>query len=198
MIKLQGKLPRELYLACSGGVDSMVALDFLRRKHDVRVLHFNHGTEHGRKAEKFVVDYCREQGINYIVERVREKETIPPGASKEAWWREKRYAFFDKYDVHPIVTAHHLDDCVETYIFSCLRGFQSVIPYSRSNIIRPFLMNEKSLFETWCSDKGVPFIQDDSNDCLEHSRNRIRHEIVPEALKVNPGLKTVVRKMIKQ
>ena len=33
-------------------------------------------------------------------ERIREKETIP-GASKEAWWRERRYAFLDKYDVAP-------------------------------------------------------------------------------------------------
>jgi hypothetical protein len=34
------------------------------------------------------------------------------------------------------------------------------------------------------------------NKCVDYSRNRIRHNIVPEALLVNPGLKTVVRKMI--
>ena len=95
------------------------------------------------------------------------------------------------------MTCHHLDDCVETYLFSCLRGFQSVIPYSRGNVIRPFLLNEKSVFEKWCKQKVVPFIQDQSNDCLDYSRNRIRHNIVPEALKVNPGLKTVVKKIIK-
>jgi tRNA(Ile)-lysidine synthase len=95
------------------------------------------------------------------------------------------------------MTCHHLDDCVETYLFSCLRGFQSVIPYSKSNVIRPFLLNEKSEFERWCKQKSVPFIEDKSNDCLDYSRNRIRHQIVPEALKVNPGLKTVVKKMIK-
>jgi tRNA(Ile)-lysidine synthase TilS/MesJ len=43
----------------------------------------------------------------------------------------------------------------------------------------------------------VPFIQDESNFSTDYSRNKIRHNIVPEALKVNPGLKTVVRKMIK-
>ena len=41
MIKLQGKLPRQLWLACSGGVDSMAALDFLGRNHQINVLHFN-------------------------------------------------------------------------------------------------------------------------------------------------------------
>ena len=100
MIKLQGKLPRQVYLACSGGVDSMVALDFLKSNHDVKVLHFNHGTGHGEEAEKFIVDYCRRNDIP-CSERIREKETIPPGASKEAWWRERRYAFLDKYDVAP-------------------------------------------------------------------------------------------------
>jgi len=39
MIKLQGKLPRQIWLACSGGVDSMAALDFLCRNHDVHVIH---------------------------------------------------------------------------------------------------------------------------------------------------------------
>ena len=63
MIKLQGKLPRRVYLACSGGVDSMAALDFLRRNHDVHVLHFDHGTEHGRQAKEFVEQYCMRRGI---------------------------------------------------------------------------------------------------------------------------------------
>ena len=106
-----------------------------------------------------------------------------------------RYEFFSKFDF-PIITCHHLDDCVETYLFSCLRGFQSVIPYSKRNVIRPFLLNEKSVFYKWCEGKNVPFVEDESNLSVDYSRNRIRHNIVPEALLVNPGLKTVVKKMI--
>jgi tRNA(Ile)-lysidine synthase TilS/MesJ len=78
------------------------------------------------------------------------------------------------------------------------RGFQSVIPYRKENVIRPFLLTEKSEFESWCKRKNVPFIQDESNNSVEYSRNRIRHNIIPELLKVNPGLKTVVKKMIKK
>jgi tRNA(Ile)-lysidine synthase len=63
-------------------------------------------------------------------------------------------------------------------------------------VIRPFLLNEKSQFYKWCETKRVPFIEDESNNCVDYSRNRIRHNIVPESLLVNPGLKTVVRKMI--
>jgi tRNA(Ile)-lysidine synthase TilS/MesJ len=123
MIKLLGKLPRKITVACSGGVDSMVALDFLRRNHTVEVLHFNHGTAHGEQAEEFVLRYCRKNSIPFLVDRVR--STIPPGRSREDWWRNQRYEFFDKYTDRPVVTCHHLDDCVETWIFSSLNGTES-------------------------------------------------------------------------
>ena len=96
MIKLQGKLPRQIWLACSGGVDSMAALDFLRRNHQVNVLHFDHGTEHGRQARQFLERYCTEKQIPLTVGE--SKGTVPPGPiSREEWWREQRYAFLDKF-----------------------------------------------------------------------------------------------------
>lgn len=194
MIKLLGYLPKiEFGIACSGGVDSMAILDFLvRGKYNPHVLYFNHNTDHSNKAEIFIKNYCEEKGLRLSIGRT----DLKPTTNKEKVWSDLRYDFFSKFDF-PIITCHHLDDCVETYIFSCLRGFQSVIPYSRGNVIRPFLLNEKSVFEKWCSDKSVPFIEDLSNRDLSYSRNRIRHNILPDALLVNPGLKTIVKKMIK-
>jgi len=194
MIKVLGEIPKsEFGIACSGGVDSMAILDFLvKGKYNPHVLYFNHNTEHGHEAEKFITDYCNQKSLKLTIGRT----DLKPETNKEKIWSDLRYNFFSKFDF-PIITCHHLDDCVETYLFSCLRGFQSVIPYSKGNVIRPFLLNEKSEFEKWCKQKSVPFIQDYSNDCLDYSRNRIRHKIVPESLLVNPGLKTVVRKMIK-
>lgn len=194
MIKVLNGVPKgEFGLACSGGVDSMAILDFLiNGRYNPHVLYFNHNTEHGHESEKFITDYCNEKGLKLTIGRTE----LKPTSNKEKIWSDLRYEFFSQFDF-PIMTCHHLDDCVETYLFSCLRGFQSVIPYSRGNVIRPFLLNEKLVFEKWCKQKGVQFIQDQSNECLDYSRNRIRHNIVPEALKVNPGLKTVVKKMIK-
>lgn len=193
MIKVIGKLPKgEFGIACSGGVDSMAILDFLiRGGRKPNVLYFNHNTEHGQIAEDFIVKYCNENNLKIYIE----KTELSPKSNKEKIWSDLRYDFFSKFEF-PIITCHHLDDCVETYIFSCLRGFQSVIPYSRNNVIRPFLLNEKSVFYKWCQDKNVPFVEDESNLSVDYSRNRIRHNIVPEALLVNPGLKKVVRKMI--
>jgi tRNA(Ile)-lysidine synthase len=154
-------------------------------------LYFNHNTENGDLAQKFVTEYCQRHNLKLTIGRT----DLKPQSNKEKIWSDLRYEFFSKFDF-PVITCHHLDDCVETYIFSCLRGFQSVIPYSKGNVIRPFLLNEKSQFYKWCDSKRVPFIEDESNKCVDYSRNRIRHNIVPESLLVNPGLKTVVRKMI--
>ncbi len=193
MIKVLGKIPKgEFGLACSGGVDSMAIANFLvNGGYSPHILYFNHNTEHGDLAEKFVTSYCRRHNLKLSVGQT----DLKPESNKEKIWSDLRYEFFSKFDF-PIITCHHLDDCVETYLFSCLRGFQSVIPYSKGNVIRPFLLNEKSEFYKWCESKNVPFVEDESNSCVDYSRNRIRHNIVPEALLVNPGLKTVVRKMI--
>jgi tRNA(Ile)-lysidine synthetase-like protein len=195
MIRLLGKIPKgEFGLACSGGVDSMAIANFLLNGgYYPHILYFNHNTEHGDLAEKFVTDYCRRHNLKLSIGRTE----LKPESNKEKIWSDLRYDFFSKFDF-PIITCHHLDDCIETYLFSCLRGFQSVIPYSKGNVIRPFLLNEKSVFHNWCINRKVPFIEDESNSCVDYSRNRIRHNIVPEALLVNPGLKTVVKKMIKQ
>lgn len=195
MIKVLKNIPKvEFGIACSGGVDSMAILDFLLKgKYKPHVLYFNHNTEHGDDAEKFIKNYCESKGLKLTIGRT----DVNPKSNKEKVWSDLRYDFFSKFNF-PIITCHHLDDCVETYIFSCLRGFQSVIPYSRDNVIRPFLLNEKSTFEKWCERHKVPFIQDESNFSNDHSRNRIRNKIVPESLKVNPGLKTVVKKMINE
>jgi len=193
MIKVLGKIPKgEFGIACSGGVDSMAILDFLLNGgYQPYVLYFNHNTEHGQVAEDFVTKYCQDKGLKLFTGRTE----LSPKSNKEKIWSDLRYEFFSKFDF-PIITCHHLDDCVETYLFSCLRGFQSVIPYSKRNVIRPFLLNEKSVFYKWCEGKNVPFVEDESNLSVDYSRNRIRHNIVPEALLVNPGLKTVVKKMI--
>lgn len=194
MIKVLGKIPKgEFGLACSGGVDSMTITNFLLNGgYYPNLIYFNHNTEHSDDAEDFVRSYAVTHNLKLFVG----KTDLKPKSNKEKVWSDLRYEFFSEFDF-PIITCHHLDDCVETYLFSCVRGFQSVIPYSRGNVIRPFLLNEKEVFEKWCQDKKVPFIQDESNFSVDYSRNRIRHNIIPEALKVNPGLKTVVRKMVK-
>lgn len=196
MIKLQGKLPPKVWVACSGGVDSMAALDFLRRKHDVHVLHFDHGTAHGEEARAFVERYCTENSIPLTVGEAR--GTVPPGPSKEEWWREKRYEFFDKFNTVPVITCHHLDDCVETWVWSSLHGTGKWIPYRRNHVIRPFRLTRKTEFRWWCVAHNVPWIDDESNEDIHYTRNYIRREMMPHILRVNPGIHKTIAKKVKQ
>jgi tRNA(Ile)-lysidine synthase len=198
VIKLQGRLPREICVAVSGGVDSMVALEFLRKNHDVTVLYFNHGTHHGVFAEQFVGQHCLENVIPCVQGSI-ENPNAPSGVSQEEHWRNERYRFFkDRADGKPVITAHHLDDCVETWIWSSLHGYGRIIPYSNDGVIRPFRMNRKRDLELWASTQNISFIQDDSNGDLRYTRNYIRHQMMPHVLKVNPGIyKTVKKKVVK-
>ncbi len=196
MIKLACSIPRKVTLACSGGSDSMVALDFLvRGKRDVRVAYFNHGTKHGQEAEGFLKSFCRHREIELIVGNIsRDKKS---DESPEEYWRNQRLKWFHELK-SPIVTAHHLDDAVEWWIFSALNGCGKLIPLKNRNIIRPFLLASKAEIIDWSKRKEVSFLNDPSNKELNYARNRIRHNIMPEVLKINPGIRTVVRKKIEE
>ena len=193
MIKLQGKLPRNLFVACSGGIDSMAALDFLRRNHEVTVCYFDHGTDHSRRAFDFLVEYTAQQGLPLMHSKIlRDKHK---DESWEEFWRNQRYQFLHKLR-GPVVTAHHLDDCVETWVWSSMHGTGKIIPYANKNVIRPFRMTRKRDFQMWADLKNVPHVEDDSNADTCYTRNYIRHEMMPHVLRVNPGIhKTILKKV---
>lgn len=192
MIKLLVPLPKKVTVACSGGIDSMAVVDFLRRKHDVAIAHFHHRTEHGNEASKFVAQYCSENNITMIFGTCRSERGVDE--SMEEYWRRERYDFLS--DLGPVITCHHLDDCVETYVWSSLHGTPKVIPMIRNNVLRPFLTTRKSEFVKWCDKNGVSYINDESNDDTKYTRNYIRKEMMPHVLRVNPGIHTLVKKII--
>ena len=195
MIRLSQKLPRKIAIAVSGGCDSMAALDFLRRSHDVLVLHYNHGSRYADIAQNVVSNYCHQHKLQWRV--ARNTETVPKGESLENFWRTKRYEFFaDARDDRQVITCHHLDDVVETWLFTSMHGNPFLIPHVRECYVRPFLQTRKSVLEDWCMRKDVTFLEDPSNQDVRFMRNFIRHEVVPKVLHVNPGIyKTLARKL---
>lgn len=197
MFKLAVKIPNEVAIAVSGGIDSMAALDFIRRSRTVTALHFNHRTgEYANRAQALVEEYCAQHQVNLRLGVLNQE--IPPGVSKEAFWREERYRFFGEFK-GPIITAHHLDDAVETWIFTSMHGKPFIIPAQRDNYIRPFLINRKSKFRNWALDKEVPYIEDPSNEEIFYTRNFIRNELMPGILRINPGIhKTIKKKYLQE
>ena len=194
MIKLLGKVPDKIYVACSGGPDSMAALSFLKNsKRDVKVAHFDHGTLHADDARTFVVDYCKKHNIEYVLGTVQRKRD--PNESREEYWRNERYRFFEELGT-PVVTAHHLNDVAEWWIFTSLHGEPKLTPYQNGSVIRPFLITPKRELLTWLKRRDVPFVTDPTNKNLAYMRNLIRHRIMPQCMKVNPGLTKVLKKKI--
>lgn len=194
MLQLLGKIPRIITIATSGGSDSMAILDFLRKSHTVRSVFVDHGTSTSRDARVFVSQYCETHNIPLDVHAIQSSK--PRDQSWEEYWRNERLGFFWQYEC-PVVTGHNLDDNVETWLWSSCHGNPKTIPYRNRNIIRPFMLNKKSTLKKWCEDKLVPWIEDESNSDQSYTRNFIRHTMVENALRVNPGIYKVIAKKIR-
>lgn len=197
MIKIQGDIPHQVGVAVSGGVDSMAALDFLRRRHAVTAYCFDHGTEYGAQAAALVAEYCARHNVPLRWGQISQAER-PKGKSWEEHWRDERYVWF-KSQPDEIVMAHHLDDCVEEWAFTACHSAESrVIPYRHVNVFRPFRLNRKEEFVRWAERHGVPWLEDPSNGepGLRFTRTFIRWFLVPNMLRVNPGLHKTVKKHV--
>jgi tRNA(Ile)-lysidine synthase len=205
MFQLTHRLPKdgEFHMACSGGVDSMAALNWLRRGGRVpkSILYVNHNTgEYSNKAHHLVTGYARIHNIR--IDSIRIQKHKEGTGSREEYWRDQRYAFFDgiqAVDPLPIVLGHHLDDCLEQYVSNKLirprKAF--TIPYKgKHNTIRPFRTWKKSSIREYAQRWKVQFIEDPSNKDTTYTRNKIRHDVLPTLLEMNPGLYRFVAKQI--
>lgn len=217
MLRLLGKLPRKVYLATSGGIDSMASYDFLSRNHEVIPVFFNHGTDESNEAEFFLQDYFRvgcpgKKGIPKLISGKIKNPNKPKDKSWEEYWREERYKFFREVitmntgsvdfgwthiEQKPFfITCHHLSDAAAGYLFSALHGTPKLLEYWNGLIYRPFLLNTKKDLLDWAEKHKVPYLEADSNKDVKFKRNLINIELLPKALEVNPGFLTVIRKKI--
>ena len=196
MIRIIGKIPKRVTVACSGGVDSMVFVDFLLKgNRKVDLAYFNHDTGHSREAERFVKQYAAKNNLILTVGRVRGSKG---SRSLEEFWRDERYEFLESLGSNYIITCHHLDDVVETWLFTSFHGESKLIPHKRGDkIYRPFLMTEKSSILNYANRKVIDWIEDPSNRMTKNiMRNHIRHNVMPQVLKVNPGIRKTIRKKL--
>lgn len=193
MIKLSLKLPRTLAVAVSGGVDSVAALHFLSRNHNVTIVHVDHNEGNSDTSAAFVRALAQKYECTIITKRIT--STRPTGVSPEEFWRNERYNLFHQIP-QTVVTAHTLDDCVETWLWSSLHGNSKLIPFANNNVVRPFLATRKQDFIEYAKRNQLSWVEDESNNNLSLTRNYIRKELMPHALRVNPGLyKTILKKV---
>lgn len=186
---------KKFLLAVSGGADSMVlATLFLQLQLEFQIAHINYKLR-GKDSdddEKLVDNFCKKNNIRLSTYRVTEKDHQPKG-SIQLWARNLRYEFFNKIlfenPLDFMVTAHHLNDNLETFLIHLSRGSGihglKAIPEKNGNILRPLLEFSKEEIYAYAKENNIQFREDLSNKKNDYLRNEIRNEIVPKLLKTN-------------
>ena len=197
MFKLSCKIPREVEVALSGGPDSVAALHFLKKsRRQVSAAFIHHGTETSDRSHMLVTTLCHQLDVPLRYTKLSSVEQ--GGKGLEATWREGRFDFLDQ-SKWPVITAHHLDDAVEWWIFSSLHGEGKLIPRMRGNYLRPFLLTRKEKLINYCKYNNLPFYVDETNLLTDRPRVLIRNKMMYDCLKINPGLhKTIKKKYLKE
>ncbi|MEC3874541.1 tRNA lysidine(34) synthetase TilS [Chryseobacterium salviniae] len=186
---------RTYLLAVSGGADSMVLVyifNDLGLQFQVAHINYKLRGEDSDLDQKVVQDFCKNNNIKFHVYEVSETDNKPEN-SIQLWARELRYKFFKeickKENLDFLVTAHHLNDQLETFIINLSKaaGINGLagIPSSDNNILRPLLPFSKEEIYAFAKDKHIEYREDLSNQKSDYLRNKIRHEIVPKLLETN-------------
>ncbi len=201
MRKLGVQKSDRVLVAVSGGADSTALLDALARwKGNLCVAHLNHQLrgEESDADEAFVYNLAQALKIEALIER-KEVSAEAEGKNLEAVARQIRYDFLLKAaqasQSRFIFTGHSRDDQVETLLMRLLRGTGAAglhgIHQSRNlseeiTLMRPMLNISRAEILAHCEHYKLGFRSDSSNDSLDFTRNRIRHELIPELQKYNP------------
>lgn len=171
----------------------MALLDFcISGRRDVNVLNFHHGTDFSEKAGDMVRDFCTAKGVSFNQVHIADKPSECKMSMEEYWSgvRRLRYEAVDGV----VATGHNLDDAVEWWMMTCMRGSPRLMPVTNGTVTRPFLLTKKSELVEWCDRKSVPYIVDPTNLDGSNDRGKIR-EMMPLFEKVNPGIRTTIRNL---
>ena len=188
-------VPDQVYVACSGGIDSVAVAHILSQWKDVTLCHFGHA-DHASDQERHVVEnLAKDLGIPLIISN---SSLAYPSSNREASWREDRYKWFTSLP-GPVATGHTLDDAVEWYLMTCLRGRGEYMPYCHGNVIRPFLLTRKSELVDHVRKNNLVWWEDPTNNDPDFGvRARVRNKILPEALICQPGLYNTVKTRLQE
>jgi len=182
-----------LVVGLSGGVDSVTLLAILAdlagvMRFSLRAVHIHHGISPNASSwAQFCQDLCRTLNVPLQVERVQVDGYRSLGVEGAA--RRARYEAYAREAADFIVLAHHRDDQAETLLLQLLRGAGPLgmagmpglrpLEGSRAGILRPLLGFARADIEAWARDRGLQWIDDESNDDTARQRNFVRHRVLP-------------------
>lgn len=199
----------KLLLAISGGVDSMVLWKLLEDfglKLDLAHVNFQLRDNESEKDQTFLE---KEAGIRktklHLLRAETKKQAVEKKQSTQIAAREIRYQWFEKlmqkHGYTHLVTAHHLDDSIETFFINLdrgtgLKGLCGI--QSQGNVIRPLLDCTKNEIKAFAEEENIPFREDASNADSNYLRNWFRNELLPLWKAKNPAFEQIMQANIQR
>ena len=189
-----------LLLAVSGGMDSMVLWDVLvKLGYSVAVAHCNYQLreEESDEDEAFVRSQAAKAEVPFYSKRFATVEIARRSSqSIQEAARTLRYGFFSElrtaHQFDYVLTAHHLDDRIETFWINFVRGAGvkglTSLRAKREFIRRPLLGVNRAAIQAYQELHKVPFRKDGSNDTVKYQRNAFRQNILPGLYEWAPHL----------
>lgn len=209
-LKKYYKKDETIILACSTWPDSMFLLyKILETKYSKNLVacYFNHKTRPETEIEEnFIEKLWKDRWFKVEVASCDFKilKKINPGRWFEELAREKRYQFFDAilniYKSNKIITAHHLDDKIETFFFNLVRWSKltGLINMTEKSwvILRPLLNIEKKYILNFLNSNNLEYKIDNTNSNTDISRNLLRHNVIPQFEKINSNYKNNIKNLM--
>ena len=202
-----------LVLGLSGGLDSVVLLEVLRRLAGplgfrLSCVHVNHGiSPNARRWAAFCERRCKRHAIALTVHEVDVEPYRAEGM--EAAARRARYQVYARQQADFIVLAQHLDDQAETVLLQLLRGAGvkggAAMPPMREQdlsrqgkhkrvpaILRPMLAVSRKQIEAYARANKLKWVEDESNADIRRDRNFLRHRVLPVIGQAFPGYRATL------
>jgi tRNA(Ile)-lysidine synthase len=202
-------------LLCSSGVDSIAMTHYAltRRKKmfdrfgSMLALHFNHNLR--EENDLMEESFCKFMGDKFpdltciVIKNPNKK------LKTEDQLRKFRLSYLQNFHSNVILTAHHLDDAVESYILNTIRGHPEYLPMpfvtkhedSQLAFCKPFLFTKKKDFIEYAEKHDLmKYVVDDSTNKVTNGsrRNLIRNEILPIFKREKVGLEKIVEKRMRE
>nr|WP_252723614.1 tRNA lysidine(34) synthetase TilS [Winogradskyella psychrotolerans] len=189
-----------MLIAVSGGIDSVVLTHLchaLGLNFSLAHCNFNLRAEESNKDEAFVLELAEALDVEVFIQNFdTEAYAKAHKRSIQMAARELRYDWFKelatqlKFDY--ILTAHHADDNLETFLINFTRGTGlnglTGIPMLNDNVVRPLLPFSRLQIEAFAKEQKITWREDASNASRKYLRNKLRHEVVPILKEINPQL----------
>ena len=191
---------KKLLIACSGGVDSVVLTHLIKNLNfEMALAHCNFSLR-GKESdgdEMFVIGFANKLNIPVFAETFdTHKFADDHKISTQMAARTLRYTWFDgvlnnfKFDY--LLTAHHLDDDLETFFINISRGTGlsglTGIPKQNERFIRPLLNFSRDQIESYAKTNKLQWREDSTNQKADYLRTKLRLDVIPQFKETNETL----------